>query len=100
MGMKGRLVGLNQVLPKSLSPLYQAASSKLPSFRLPALPAANPKNSIFLEEFGECLDDDDDGMILFQFFFYFSLSLDLLHAFRPYNIKVMPSQMVVAPWCN
>ena len=44
--MKGRLVGLNQVLPKSLSPLYQAASSKLPSFRPPALPDANPKNSI------------------------------------------------------
>ena len=46
MKTPGGLVGLNQVLPKSLSPLCRAASSKLPSFRFPALPAENPQNSM------------------------------------------------------
>ena len=43
MTMMGRLVGLNQVLPKSLSPLRRPASSKLPSLRPLALPGANLK---------------------------------------------------------
>ena len=58
--MMGWLVGLNQVLPKSLSPLCQAASSKLPSFRFPALPELQiPKIQSFCKNFRIWNDDDD-----------------------------------------
>ena len=58
-------LGLNEVLPKLLSPLCQAASSKLPSFRFPALPELQipkiqsfPKNDDDNVDVGD--DDDDD----------------------------------------